>query len=487
MVTISGTSGALSRSTIVSLTVAAIVVIPPSAVPVPVNMGAAFNVYGIVNDPGESDDGGLDGNGYAYSAKLLGPSISAMGVAFKLGAPSTQNAASRTYIALPAGNFASLKLLGAAVNGNQMNQPFLVTYTDGTTSTFTQSVSDWGRPQNYPGENQAATTSYRLDDDGRRDVAPYLVYGYSFLLNSSKTVRSLTLPNNRNVTVLAITLVPASAGTVNRDFDLMATPAALNLQPGRTATSHIAISAINGFTGAVTFSASGLPSGVSATFSPASSTGASTVTFTATSAAARGTATVTIVGTSGALRHTDTIALTVAGPVMVSLTSAFNVTGILSEGNERVTGGLDGYGHYYSSKLLGDSLTAGGVPFDLGDPGRANATTKTTISLPSGSFTSLKFLGTAVNGKQENQVFLVTYTDGTTNTFHQSMSEWTRSQDYPGEDVASSMPYRLAWWGIQYQTSRLYNYSFNLNNTKKVKSLTLPSNRNVTVLAITLQ
>lgn len=450
-------------------------------------MGVAFNVYGIVNDPGEANNGGLDGNGYAYSAKLLGPSISAMGVSFTLGAPSRQNAASRTSIALPAGNFASLKLLGAAVNGNQVNQPFLVTYTDGTTSTFTQSVSDWGRPQNYPGESRAATTSYRLDDDGHRDVTPYLVYGYSFTLNNSKTVRSLTLPNNRNVTVLAITLVPASAGTVNRDFDLTATPAAVNLQPGRTATSHIAVFAINGFTGAVSFSASGLPAGVSATFSPASSTGSSTVTFTATSGAARGTATVTIAGTSGTLRHTETIALTVGGPVMVNMTGAFNITAILAEGNERVTGGLDGYGHFYTSKLLCDPITALGVPFDLGQPGRANAAARTTISLPAGQFASLKFLGTAVNGSQTNQAFLVTYTDGTTKTFHQSMGEWTKSKDYDGEDIALSMPYRIAWWGIQYQTSRLYSYSFDLNSTKSVKSLTLPANRNVTVLAITLQ
>ena len=36
-----------------------------------------------------------------------------------------------------------MNLLATAVNGNQANQTFIVTYTDGTTSSFTQSVSDW--------------------------------------------------------------------------------------------------------------------------------------------------------------------------------------------------------------------------------------------------------------------------------------------------------------------------------------------------------
>ena len=48
----------------------------------------------------------------------------------------------------------ALNLLGTAVNGNQPNQIFVVTYSDGSTTTFTQSVSDWATPQKYAGESQ---------------------------------------------------------------------------------------------------------------------------------------------------------------------------------------------------------------------------------------------------------------------------------------------------------------------------------------------
>lgn len=39
----------------------------------------------------------------------------------------------------------------------------------------------------------------------------FYAYGYSFTLNRAKTVKSITLPKNRNVVVLSITL----AGSVN--------------------------------------------------------------------------------------------------------------------------------------------------------------------------------------------------------------------------------------------------------------------------------
>jgi len=44
------------------------------------------------------------------------------------------------------------------------------------------------------------------DFSGGKDTRPFNLYAYSFHLNSSKTVQSITLPNNRSLVVLAITL-----------------------------------------------------------------------------------------------------------------------------------------------------------------------------------------------------------------------------------------------------------------------------------------
>jgi hypothetical protein len=116
------------------------------------------------------------------------------------------DAVSAVSVPLPAGQFAALKMLATAVNGNQPSQTFTVTYTDGTKTAFTQSLSDWATPQAYPGETTAFTSSYRDNSTGTIDVRPLQLYEYSFTLNSAKTVSSIALPNNRNVVALAFTL-----------------------------------------------------------------------------------------------------------------------------------------------------------------------------------------------------------------------------------------------------------------------------------------
>lgn len=96
------------------------------------------------------------------------------------------------------------------------------------------------------------------------------------------------------------------------DFALSATPSTVGVTQGASATSTITVTGTNGFTGSVALSATGLPSGVTATFTPASTTGTSTLTLTASSTATTGPATVTITGASGTLTHTTTVNLTVS-------------------------------------------------------------------------------------------------------------------------------------------------------------------------------
>ena len=153
-------------------------------------------------------------------------------------------------------------------------------------------------------------------------IRNFALYGYTLALNGTKTMKSITLPNNRNVTVLAITLSPAVAATPN--FALSATPSALSVAPGGSGTSQIAVSAQNGFTGAVAFAVSGLPAGVTSTFN------AGTLTLSAAANAAAGAATIMITGTSGAIVHSTTVALTVAAPTTVPATFTSTIVNVLS-------------------------------------------------------------------------------------------------------------------------------------------------------------
>ncbi|HEY6303694.1 MAG TPA: S53 family peptidase [Terriglobales bacterium] len=108
------------------------------------------------------------------------------------------------------------------------------------------------------------------------------------------------------------TLINTLSGPATPSFTLSDSPGSLTItQGGADGTITITVNDENGFTGSVTLAASGLPSGVTATFGTNPTTGTSVLTLTASATAATGTATVTITGTSGSLTATTTIALTV--------------------------------------------------------------------------------------------------------------------------------------------------------------------------------
>ena len=73
------------------------------------------------------------------------------------------------------------------------------------------------------------------------------------------------------------------------NYSLGAAPATLTVNRGANGAVSLSITRTGGFTGRVAFSAAGLPAGVTAAASPASTTGnTSTVTFTASSGATLG-------------------------------------------------------------------------------------------------------------------------------------------------------------------------------------------------------
>ena len=128
-------------------------------------------------------------------------------------------------------------------------------------------------------------------------------------------------------------LINALAGSSSPSFTLTDSPSSLTItQGGPGGTSTITVNDLNGFSGTVSLTASGLPSGVTASFNP--TTGTSTLTLTASSSATTGTVTVTITGTSGSLVATTTLALTVNAPATPNFTiSASPASLTVTQGN----------------------------------------------------------------------------------------------------------------------------------------------------------
>ena len=99
------------------------------------------------------------------------------------------------------------------------------------------------------------------------------------------------------------------------DFSISVAPTSGSVTAGGSTSATVSTTTTSGSAQTVSLSASGLPAGASASFSPASVTsgGSSTVTFSTTAATPAGTYNVTITGTGTSATHTAGYTLTVNG------------------------------------------------------------------------------------------------------------------------------------------------------------------------------
>src|SRR5215831_5697228 len=112
-------------------------------------------------------------------------------------------------------------------------------------------------------------------------------------------------------------------------FTMSAAPSSQTVTLGNSTTYTVSTSAFNGFSGSVTLNQSGLPSGATASFSPASITGAgsSTMTVATTSALPAGSYQISIAGTSGNLTQSTAVTLvTVASPAVCTAPGSLTFT-----------------------------------------------------------------------------------------------------------------------------------------------------------------
>ena len=136
------------------------------------------------------------------------------------------------------------------------------------------------------------------------------------------TVRATGTGVTAQTATLALTVVAAPVP----NYSLAVGSGTISLAQGASNNTQVVnITRSGGFTGAVTLAAEGLPTGVTASFNPASTSGpSSTLTLTAAANAATGTATVTVRGTATGVQgdKTTTFTLTVTAAAAPSYTLA---------------------------------------------------------------------------------------------------------------------------------------------------------------------
>ena len=175
------------------------------------------------------------------------------------------------------------------------------------------------------------------------------------------------------------------------DFTVSTAPTSLSLTQGGTASDTVSTAGSGGFNSAVSLSVSGLPAGVTASFTPASiaapGTGNSTLKFTASSTATLGTFNATVTATGGGLTHTATIAVTVSAatspnfalstsPASLSLVQGTSGSSSIST---TVSGGFNS-AISLSASGLPAGVTAAFAPASIAAPGSGTSTLTLTAS-----------------------------------------------------------------------------------------------------------
>ena len=102
----------------------------------------------------------------------------------------------------------------------------------------------------------------------------------------------------------------AAAVTVP-DFSISVTPPSQTIAPGGSATYTVTVTALNGFNSSVALSATGLPSGAGASFTPSSltPTGSSTVRVSTSTRTLTGSYIIAITATGGGITHSTNVTL----------------------------------------------------------------------------------------------------------------------------------------------------------------------------------
>ncbi|MGW8885777.1 M28 family peptidase [Streptomyces sp. NPDC055749] len=194
-----------------------------------------------------------------------------------------------------------------------------------------EGTSPGGGKPNSTTCNQTTLTGVGIQNAGK------IFYGGMLLKTSSmsyKKYRTATLSSAKSLDLATCGLflktkaawdaisVPAQAGDPtctptgqNNDFSLALNPSAGTVQQGGSVTTTVATNTTTGTAQSVTLTATGLPSGVTASFDPATvqSGQSSVLTLSATSNAAPGASQIVVKGQGAALSHTVDYTLNVGG------------------------------------------------------------------------------------------------------------------------------------------------------------------------------
>jgi hypothetical protein len=243
------------------------------------------------------------------------------------------------------------------------------------TNTGTTATTGWTLTWTYSG-NQQITQLWNGSEtqSGKTVTVTNASYNGSIAAGSTLTGIGFLANVTGTNTVPTITCT-AQGSTGGGSFTLSPSASSLSVTQGTSATDTISIADTGGFTGSVTLTASGLPSGVAATFGTNPTTGSSVLTLTASSSATTGSAVITITGVSGSTTAKTTIALNVNPAQSFTLTPSASSLTLAQDASATDTITVTDLGGFSGSV----ELTASGLPSGVTASFGTNPTTGNSV------------------------------------------------------------------------------------------------------------
>ncbi|MEH0937953.1 M28 family peptidase [Micromonospora psammae] len=201
----------------------------------------------------------------------------------------------------------------------------LKAYWDSLNLQPEENVEGQGRSDDYPFQQAGIPTSgYAAGASARKTSTQAGKWGgtagaaydpcYHRSCDTTANVSATHLNRSADGIAYAIWQLAVGTGTPTNDFSVSVSPTTGSVAPGASTTATVGTATTSGSAQTVALAATGVPSGVTVSFSPSSVTsgGSATMTVNASATAAAGTFTITVTGT-GSVTRTAAYSLTVTG------------------------------------------------------------------------------------------------------------------------------------------------------------------------------
>ncbi|WP_214317956.1 M4 family metallopeptidase, partial [Nonomuraea sediminis] len=325
---------------------------------------------------------------------------------------------------------------GSSPGGGKPNSPIC---SGGPSSVTGISIQKAGKI--YLGAMQRKTSSWRYANVRSASLAAAVeLYG----ANSAECAATKAAWNAVSVPVQS---GEPTCTSPTQDFSISTNPTSGSVTPGQSATTTVGTQTTAGNPQTVNLTASGLPSGATASFNPASVTSgnSSTLTISTSASTPAGTSTITVTGTGASGSHTATYQLTVGStPPTRDFSIAVNPSSGTVQTGQAITTTVSTQttqGTAQTVNLTASGLPTGGTasfnPASVTSGGNSTLTISTTSSTPTGSY-QVTIKGTGETGAHTTVFALTVQGQSGGRTFRNDTDYFIDDYSYITSSVTSN-------------------------------------------------